>query len=84
MMGAEGCTDYWANGKVVDNQWEVDDLLQLGSRRQKKNNDDLWNTYLRSYDYIIDELVQDDLLEGTSEGGVLPRSSMSMAVRSTK
>ena len=61
--GRGGCTAYWANGKVVDNQWEVDAAAsdRLKQADQEARNDESLESYLRCLDYIIDELVQDDL-----------------------
>ena len=61
--GRGGCTDYWANGKVVDNQWEVDATAsaRLKQAEEEARNDESLESYLRCLDYIIDELVQDDL-----------------------
>jgi hypothetical protein len=61
--GCGGCTGYWANGKVVDNQWEVDAAAsaRLKQAEEEAHNDESLESYLRCLDYIIDELVQDDL-----------------------
>ena len=61
--GRGGETDYWANGKVVDNKWEVDAAAsaRLKQAEEEARNDESLEHYLRCLDYIIDELVQDDL-----------------------
>ena len=61
--GRGGETDYWANGKVVDNKWEVDAgaSARLKKAEEEARNDESLEHYLRCLDYIIDELVQDDL-----------------------
>lgn len=61
--GRGGETNYWANGKAVDNQWEVDAgaSARLKQADEEARNDESLEHYLRCLDYIIDELVQDDL-----------------------